>query len=295
MRASIRIPEGFRSQRLVVLPTRVRAQMQAHPLLRGLLVTDAGIFPRARAHFVERPKGAPTSLVMACLAGRGWVRLGGQTLHVGPGALVWLPANAPHVYGTHDADPWSIEWAHFTGAEAEAWRELLGLPPEGGLIALPPAVAGELHLGHIWACLDEGYTVANLAAAANFLRSAFAISARPRTSRAGPRSSRERISASMAWMKDHLAEPIRLAALASLAGLSVPHYGVLFREQTGFSPIDWFIRLRIQRACELLDTTAGSVSEIGRQVGFTDPYYFTRCFHRVVGLPPRQYRRVPKG
>lgn len=59
--------------------------------------------------------------------------------------------------------------------------------------------------------------------------------------------------------------------------------------------MDWFGRLRIQWACELLDTTKHRVAEIARQTGFSDPYYFTRCFRRVVGMPPRQYRRVPKG
>jgi transcriptional regulator GlxA family with amidase domain len=96
-------------------------------------------------------------------------------------------------------------------------------------------------------------------------------------------------------MKNRLAEPLRLAELANHSGLSVPHYTVLFRRQTGFSPIDWFIRLRVQWACELLDTCQLSVGEIARQTGFSDLRYFTRRFRRVMGLPPRKYRRVPKG
>ncbi len=96
-------------------------------------------------------------------------------------------------------------------------------------------------------------------------------------------------------MKGKLSEPLRLSELANYSGLSVPHYTVLFRRQAGFSPIDWLGRLRIQYACELLDTCQLSVGEIARQAGFSDPYYFTRCFRRVVGLPPRKYRRVPKG
>jgi len=95
-----RIQEGFRGQRLVVLPARVREEARTNPLLRGLLVTDAGIFPNAKSHFIERKGGAPTTLFMACLAGQGWVRLGdGPKLTVSPGMLAWLPANLPHSYG----------------------------------------------------------------------------------------------------------------------------------------------------------------------------------------------------
>ena len=295
MRPSTGIPQGFRGQRLVVLPAAVRQRVQLHPLLRGLLVTDAGIFLRAKSHFIERPRGAPTTLLMVCLAGRGWVRLSGTSQSVAPGKLVWLSANQFHAYGADESDPWTIEWAHFSGNEVEAWRDLLGLPAEGGLLSLSASAAGELRLGHVWAHLDHGYTVPNLAAASGALRSTLAAAAQKRAAREGPRSAPERVAASLAWMKDHLAEPLRLGELANIAGLSVPHYSVLFRTQTGFSPIDWFIRLRIQHACELLDTTDDTVAEIGRQTGFTDPYYFTRCFRRIVGLPPRRYRNVPKG
>jgi len=290
-----RMAEGFRGQRLVVLPAPVRARAQAHPLLRGLVVTDAGIFLQATAHFIERVHGAATHLIITCLAGRGWVRLAGATQPVWPGTFIWLPANHPHAYGADDDDPWTIEWVHFTGAEVEAWRALLGLPAEGGTLALTTAGAADLHLGQIWALLDDGYSVANLAAASGALRTALAAVGRRHTTLAGHRSAAERVAASLAWMKQHLAEPLRLAELASYAGLSVPHYAVLFRRQTGFSPMDWFNRQRVQQAGVLLDTTRQTVAEIGRQVGFADPYYFTRSFRRIVGLPPRQYRRVPKG
>jgi len=291
-----RIREGFRGQRLVVLPAGVRERIRTHPLMKGLLVTDAGIFPHAKSHFIERGHGTPTTLLIICLAGMGWYRLGGGPRQpVVPGSVVWLPSQRPHAYGADETDPWTIEWAHFEGEEVESWRELIGISLEGGMLAIPPAAAGELRVGQIWAHLDHGYTPANLAAASGALRTALAAMAQKRSPKDGQTSAEERVAASVAWMKGRLSEPLRLSELANYSGLSIPHYTVLFRRLTGFSPIDWFARLRIQWACELLDTTQLSVGEIARQVGFPDPYYFTRCFRRVVGLPPRKYRRVPKG
>jgi AraC-like DNA-binding protein len=55
--------------------------------------------------------------------------------------------------------------------------------------------------------------------------------------------------------------------------------------------MEYFNRLRIQRACELLNNTALSVQEIGQTVGFSDPYYFSRAFKRIIGASPNQYRR----
>jgi len=45
----------------------------------------------------------------------------------------------------------------------------------------------------------------------------------------------------------------------------------------------------------LLDTTALPVAAIAAEVGYEDAYYFTRCFRRVVGCPPRTYRNTQKG
>ena len=280
----------------MVLPAEVRERVQTHPLLRGLLVTDAGIFPHAKSHFIERNEGISTHLLIACLSGRGWYRLAeGPDQPVLPGTVAWLPAQRPHAYGADAHAPWTIEWAHFQGEEAESWRDLIGISLAGGSLGLTPAAAGELRLGQVWAHLDHGYTPANLAAAGGALRTALAALAQKRSPKDGQTSAAERVALSIAWMKGRLAEPLRLAELANYSGLSVPHYTVLFRRQTGFSPMDWMGRLRVQWACELLDTSQSSVREIARQVGFSDPYYFTRCFRRVVGLPPRQYRRVPKG
>src|SRR5512135_1746104 len=70
--------DGFEGQHLLVLPEPLVAKARRHPLLRGLHVTDAGYFPAAGDHFVQRPRGAPTSLVILCLRGTGWVRTSGD-------------------------------------------------------------------------------------------------------------------------------------------------------------------------------------------------------------------------
>jgi transcriptional regulator GlxA family with amidase domain len=96
-------------------------------------------------------------------------------------------------------------------------------------------------------------------------------------------------------LRENLAQSHRLEELAAAAGLSVPHFCALFRRQTGYAPIDFLIRQRIQRACKLLDTTDKSIAMIATEVGYDDAYYFTRCFRRIVGSPPRAYRKIPKG
>jgi transcriptional regulator GlxA family with amidase domain len=59
--------------------------------------------------------------------------------------------------------------------------------------------------------------------------------------------------------------------------------------------MDYFIRLRIHKACQLLDTTGLSVKEIARLTGYADALYFSRAFKTVVELSPAKYRQQHKG
>lgn len=86
-------------------------------------------------------------------------------------------------------------------------------------------------------------------------------------------------------------EDLDLDTLAEVAGMSTRNLLLLFKEATGHPPIDYLIRLRVARACELLCTTGMRVTDIAAHVGFEDSNYFARQFRRVTGATPTAYRR----
>jgi len=290
-------PDGFAGQHMVVVPRPVIDSAAKHPLLCGLIVTDAGYFPQAAGHLIERGKGVPTHLVIACLRGQGWVktRTGEQTVRAGD--LVWLRANQPHSYGADTENPWTIGWVHFSGEEADAWSKHVGFDQEPAAILSHASAEGiaALKIEQIYLILELGYSVPELISASLMLRSALSLSAHAVRTGGPTRSASERIAAVRDHLRESLAQPHRLDALATAAGLSVPHFCTLFRRLTGYAPIDFLIRQRVQAACRLLDTTDQSIAAIAAEVGYEDPYYFTRCFRRVIGSSPRTYRRITKG
>jgi AraC-like DNA-binding protein len=103
-----------------------------------------------------------------------------------------------------------------------------------------------------------------------------------------------RIGLTINYMKEHLNEPLRAATLAAVAKMSLPHYFVIFKRCTGSTPIDYFIKLRMERARELLATTSCSVKEIAGMLGYDDPLYFSRVFKGVNETTPTQYRASHK-
>jgi transcriptional regulator GlxA family with amidase domain len=100
-----------------------------------------------------------------------------------------------------------------------------------------------------------------------------------------------RISRSIAYMVEHLNQPLQVSTLAAQASVSTSHYFALFKRQMGTAPIDFFIRLRMNHARELLDSTGSSVKEIAATMGYDDPFYFSRVFKSVHQVAPAEYRR----
>ena len=116
-------------------------------------------------------------------------------------------------------------------------------------------------------------------------------------SSSGPRSRLElgahrNIEQSIAYMVQHTDEALQVSKLAAVANFSPSHFFAVFKQATGFAPMDFFIRLRMQRACELLDETIMCIKEVADELGYDDPFYFSRVFKSVNGMSPTDYRRL---
>jgi transcriptional regulator GlxA family with amidase domain len=103
-----------------------------------------------------------------------------------------------------------------------------------------------------------------------------------------------RIEQSITYMAQHLDEPLQVATLAAQANVSPSHFFALFKRRIGSAPIDYFTRLRMQRACHLLEQTSLSVKEIAAELGYDDPFYFSRVFKSVNRVAPSGYRAAQR-
>jgi len=94
------------------------------------------------------------------------------------------------------------------------------------------------------------------------------------------------------WMLENLALPHDLDTLAGRAHMSRRTLTRRFREETGLSPMRWLADARIDRARELLETTAEPVENIGRLTGLGAPASVRAAFHRHIGTSPQEYRSL---
>ena len=92
-------------------------------------------------------------------------------------------------------------------------------------------------------------------------------------------------------LRETLDGSVRLADLAHECNLSVSHFARSFKASFGVTCHRWLTERRIEHAQELLARTNTPLVDIAGQSGFADQAAFTRTFHRLVGMPPGQWRR----
>ena len=293
----IRLSEGFKGQVQYVIPRPIVSRVAGHPMLHSLLPTDIGWYPRAQYHYRERPEGAPEHILIYCVSGGGWAEFDRHYVMMDPGQALIIPAHTPHVYGATILDPWSIHWVHFQGSEGDYLARLLTDPSRTLQV---DAECGKVVEALFRECYDVfvgGFVLTRLIYSAKLLHrmlgelffnnSAFS---------AGARSSRfHSIESSLIFLRANIDRSLSLAEMAAHAGLSESHFSRIFKEQTGHAPLDYFILLKMQHASTLLALTSLPVREVATQLGYGDPYYFSRLFKKVLGVSPRAYRDAPKG
>jgi len=83
--------------------------------------------------------------------------------------------------------------------------------------------------------------------------------------------------------------------LAAEAGLSRAHYSRCFSRITSISPNRFLLEQRVRRACNLLRQRDWTIATVAEKVGYSDVYFFSRQFKRLVGQTPSQYRALERG
>lgn len=90
------------------------------------------------------------------------------------------------------------------------------------------------------------------------------------------------------FIEQHLDQPIRLEQLASIAHFSPNHLNSLFRRWTGLPMHAWLVKKRMEKAMHLLQQPGMLAKQVALEVGYDDPLYFSRAFHKYFGYWPSQ-------
>ncbi|KQO09998.1 AraC family transcriptional regulator [Agreia sp. Leaf244] len=94
------------------------------------------------------------------------------------------------------------------------------------------------------------------------------------------------------WVLAHLADPLTLDMLARNARVSARTFSRRFVEDTGYTPMQWMLRARVDVARELLESTDLGVEQIAARVGLGTGANLRLHFRRILGTSPTEYRHT---
>lgn len=105
-------------------------------------------------------------------------------------------------------------------------------------------------------------------------------------------SSMKKVDVVANYVTEHYSQPVNLATVADLVGMSETAFSRFFTKATGNGFNEFLNRVRISRACELLSNTSQPVTNICFEVGFNNVANFNRRFLRMKQITPREYREA---
>jgi AraC-like DNA-binding protein len=276
---------------VVILPPSVAVEVGRIPIVADFYLTGAGFFPKADTLYRTRNHGYRDCLLIYCESGRGWFETQGPRQELKADRVLLLPAGLPHAYGPDEKDPWSLHWAAFNGPNALEYTRQL--PPNRYAIPVAPETRAEVLqlFAKLDALLHQEVSIPHLICASKIVELVLGLLLYHNPAlRARHAAESDAIGRVIQFMRQRLGTSVEHAELAHSAGLSPKHFSRIFKRRTGYAPVDYFIRLKVQRACQYLSANDDLIKTVAANLGYDDVAYFSRVFRKVMGSSPQEYR-----
>ncbi|WP_310604162.1 AraC family transcriptional regulator [Anaerosporobacter sp.] len=276
-------------------PSEIIDKSMQNSILSKLLLVWSGVYIKAHGHFVNN-RITEDYILIYCVSGKGWLTLDSRTWQIKAGDIFVCPPNMPHSYGADSEEPWTKYWAHFRGETAEDYIQLLKFTTASPVQNIGNNIKLISWFEDIFEILKTGYSQSNLLLSSSYLSNILAylntISINNTFINKNDIIDVENV---ITYMLDNLDKSLTLDDLSDFANITKYHFTRIFKEKTGYPPVEYYTRLKIQKACELLELSDLKISQISFSLGFQTPYYFSTVFKKIIGKSPKQYRAGASG
>ena len=224
-------------------------------------------------------------------AGRGTLEVDDQRYPVEAGSLFLLFPDIHHAYHPDPATGWTELWVGFSGPQVDALLATGIISPARPLYR--PGYQAKLvsSFQTIFEQVKLQPPLYQFRVCAEVMRLLAETLSLDRLS-SQPTRSQEIVEQAKAFIEAHISTVFDLERLGAEVRLSLPQLNEIFKSYTGMTPYQYCIHAKINRAKEILASGENSVKKISWQVGFDDPYYFSRLFKKKTGYSPSQWTAI---
>lgn len=242
-----------------------------------------------RDYKTVNPEGRIDFSIRYVLKGLGHCEIYGKTEPVNEGCLMLHCPKAAQNYSFKKENQSVILWVHFSGTACELLKKSVSKTTAVIKIqdrkqfesAFERMIAAHYKKNDFSDSLSSGYIIAliSLVAQSNTI------------AENSSNFKNENLERILSLMHNNFDQHIDIKEYAKICCVSEDHFIRLFKAYTGLPPYNYQLKLRIDRAIEMLENTQITVSNCAETVGFQNAAYFSKVFKRFTGHSPSYYKK----
>lgn len=208
-----------------------------------------------------------------------------QSRHAMTGVCYWAAMPGPHIrfHAAESVGWWTHRYVAFRGTLAGDWLAA-GLLPQRPITPTDPARHIE-HFDRLLATIRRPTRWSHLSAINLLEAILLELAETPAASDCVPWLPR-----ALEMLAADPESPLDYHDVAAALDLGFSTFRRAFKQQTGQSPHEYRIGVKVREAKSLLERTDTPIKQIAQRLGYADVFYFSRQFRSETGLPPRAYR-----
>ncbi|MFD0713919.1 AraC family transcriptional regulator [Paenibacillus sp. GCM10027626] len=239
-------------------------------------------------------------LVHTVVSGLGTFEINDTLYHCQAGDTFFIFPDALFTYAADKHDPWHYRWVAFKGPIALPLLNSLGISADNPVIRIKDiptitrlyrniqlalkrsssAELADLESGGLLRVMLKQFGLENAGHLASQISG-------------GITDIERQINQAIKWLSLQYAQPISIESLSRSLGYHRTHLSKMFKQATGYSPMQFLLKVRMERAGELLQHNLRlSVDHVASSVGYADALYFSKQFRKWFGYSPTEYRRL---
>jgi AraC-like DNA-binding protein len=236
-------------------------------------------------------------LMHTVLSGKGTFEMGQRTYACSTGDTFIIYPGELFSYTADSTTPWHYVWVASNGRSVDSLLSQIGVSPQQAVVSGNDPRTIRHFYRHLRACFTQtSFPQLEELEAEGWLRlllrelgrvNTHHISAKP----AAETDIQRQIGQAIRYLELQYTQAVSIEHLARSLGYHRTYLCKMFKQSTGLSPMQYLFNIRMERAKQLLMTTAMTIDQVASSVGFNDALYFSKQFHKWSGSAPSVYRK----
>jgi AraC-like DNA-binding protein len=246
--------------------------------------------------YYTKREGYISYLLIYTLDGKGYASYRDREYQLSKGQVLLMDCFDYQEYRTDAKELWEFKWIHFNGSSSREYYKII-YENHGPVIDMGDNKSIQEYIDQIYQLLcgdDRQFEIKVSCIVVQMLTDILLTTPGSKSGMLDD-NSRSNMEGVIELIDKYYDSNVSLDDMASAANLSKYHFLRSFKKATGYSPYEYLVKFRINKAKSMLESTSDTVEQIALKVGFDSTSNFIGTFKRLEQITPLRYRKYWKG